>query len=89
MTRDTATFLAKLYIERHLHQTPATFEVQRCPEDDIRKKFFECTTTEGNRIEICINPRDEVLSSTCHAADGTKSTHSVSFRQVPLEEVFK
>ena len=89
MTRDTATQLARLYIEQHLHQTPATFEIIRCPEDDVRSKFFEFSTTEDNRIEVCIRPRDGIISSTSRSVDGTISTHSVTFRKVPLEEVFK
>jgi hypothetical protein len=89
MTRDTATFIARLYIERHLHRTPATYEIIRCPEDDVRSKFFEFTTTEGDRIEVCIRPRDGIISSTGRSEDGTLTTHSATYRKVPLEEIFK
>jgi hypothetical protein len=89
MTRDTAIDIAKLYIMQQLNRTPATYEIIRCPEDDVRSKFFEFTTTEGDHIEVCIRPRDGIISSTSRSEDGTISINSVTFRKVPLEEVFK
>jgi hypothetical protein len=72
-----------------LNRTPATYEILRCPEDDIKSKFLEFTTEEGETIEVCIRPRDGIISSTSRSADGKTVTHSVVFQKVPLEEVFK
>lgn len=89
MTRDTAITIARLYIERQLRLTPATFEILRCPEDELRSKFLEFTTEEGDTVEVCIRPWDGIISSTSRCADGNIITHSVTFRKVPLEEVFR
>ena len=88
MNRDTVIFIAKLYIRQELRLTPTTFEVFRCPEDDVRSKFLEFQTQEGDTVEVCIRPQDGIISSTSRCADGKITTHSATYRKVPLEEVF-
>ncbi len=89
MTQDNATQIAKLYVERTLKKRATIFEVLRCPEDDVRSKYFEFTTEDEETIEVCISPRDVRISSTTRYADGSVETHSCPFRKVEPTEIFK